>query len=180
MKCKDILSYNKLTLSLLRYFMLYGLIGVSTDISAQINLDFDNGNINQVKWEGNINNFIINTEGQLQLNAAVAGESTIFTKFKVPKDSIQLDLYFKLQFAPSNDNFGKIYLFTDNKDETKANGYYLRLGENGSNDAIQVWKLTQGIGSLMASGKNGRHQRGACRRPYQVQDIPQWLMVSHH
>ncbi|MBK8668421.1 MAG: lamin tail domain-containing protein [Saprospiraceae bacterium] len=155
MKCKDILSYNKLTLSLLRYFMLYGLIGVSTDISAQINLDFDNGNINQVKWEGNINNFIINTEGQLQLNAAVAGESTIFTKFKVPKDSIQLDLYFKLQFAPSNDNFGKIYLFTDNKDETKANGYYLRLGENGSNDAIQVWKLTQGIGSLMASGKMG-------------------------
>lgn len=122
---------------------------------GQLSLNFSSGNINEVKWEGNISNFRINPEGQLQLNAPAAGESAIYTKFKVPADSIQLDLYFKLQFAPSNDNSGKIYLFTDNIIEGVANGYYLRLGENGNNDAVQVWKLTAGVPVLMGSGRMG-------------------------
>ncbi|MBK7699498.1 MAG: hypothetical protein IPJ39_12570 [Saprospiraceae bacterium] len=73
----------------------------------------------------------------------------------MPKDSIQADLYFKLQIAPSGDNFAKIYLFTDNIIESNANGFYLKLGENGSNDAIQVWKLNNGVNQLMASGNMG-------------------------
>jgi Lamin Tail Domain len=155
MKRKDILSFNTKGLSVRRYFCI-SLIFISIiDVSAQLKLDFNSGNFTDVKWEGNISHFKINTEGQLQLNATAAGESQIFTKYKIPPDSIQVDLYFKLQFAPSNDNFGKIYIFTDNTNESLANGYYLRLGENGSNDAIQVWKLENGVPSLMGSGRMG-------------------------
>lgn len=155
MKRKDILSFNTIGLSVRRYFYIMLLFIAIINVDAQLKLDFNNGNIGEVKWEGNIENFKINTEGQLQLNASVAGESQIFTKYKIPPDSIQVDLFFNLQFAPSNDNFGKIYIFTDNINESFATGYYLRLGENGSNDAIQVWKLEKGVPVLMASGKMG-------------------------
>jgi hypothetical protein len=60
-----------------------------------------------------------------------------------------------MQFAPSNDNYAKVYLFTDQPNETSSNGYYMRLGENGSNDAIQIYKLTAGVSSLLGSGRLG-------------------------
>lgn len=149
------LSYNNINLSATRYLHLLMFICMWTISSGQLNLDFNNGNINTVNWEGNISSFKINASGQLQLSASSAGESSIFTKFKVPADSIMVDLYFKMPFAPSNSNFSKIYLFTDNKTESKANGYYLKLGEDGANDAIQLWKLTNGKGVLLGSGRMG-------------------------
>lgn len=155
MNRKDILSYNTINLSLKSYFHIIFLLITINNITAQLKADFNSGSLSDLKWDGNISHFKINVEGQLQLNAAGAGESQIYTKFKVPNDSIQIDLYFKLQFAPSNDNYGKIYLFTDNVIESSANGYYLRLGENGTNDAIQVWKLEQGLPRLLGSGKLG-------------------------
>lgn len=155
MKRKDILYINIKNLLTLRYLFIFTALLCIKDAVGQLNLNFNDGNINTVKWVGNNNDFVINTSGQLQLKASGAGESSLFTKYKVPADSLQYDLYFKLQFAPSNDNYGKIYLFTDNVIESVANGYYLRLGENGSNDAIQVWKLTNGTSQLMGSGASG-------------------------
>lgn len=155
MKRKDILYINIKNLLRLRYFIFLICFHNAYDAKTQLNLDFNDGNINIVSWEGNIANFTINTSGQLQLKAAAAGESSIFTKYKVPADSIQFDLYFKMTFAPSNDNFGKIYLFMDNVNEAVANGYFLRLGENGSNDAIQLWRVVNGVPQLLGTGTNG-------------------------
>lgn len=153
MNRKDIVSASMPRPLKARYFGLFWLMFCYTSAWCQLNLNFNSGNLNEVTWSGNTSHFKINTEGQLQLNAPAAGESSIFTKFKVPADSIQVDMYFKLQFAPSNDNYGKIYLFMDNTLEINSSGYYLRLGENGSNDAIQVWKLDNGTPTLMASGR---------------------------
>lgn len=155
MKRKDILSNPIKSLRYIRYFIFFFHVLWVNVAVGQLNLNFDDGNLDAVKWEGNINNFKINAQGQLQLMASAAGESSIFTKYKVPADSIQVDLYFKLQFAPSGDNFGKIYLMVDDINEAKANGYYLKLGENGSNDAIQVYQLENGISQLLGSGKLG-------------------------
>lgn len=155
MKRKDILSNPIKSLTFIRYFIFFIIMMLVHVTRGQLNLNFDDGNLNVVKWEGNLSNFKINAQGQLQLSASAAGESSIFTKYKVPSDSIQFDLYFKLQFAPSADNFGKIYLFVDDVNESKANGYYLKLGENGSNDAIQVYSLENGISQLLGSGKLG-------------------------
>lgn len=182
MKRKDILSINNMNLLTLRYFLfLIGSLFIG-EVNAQLNLNFNDGNINIVKWEGNTNSFVINTAGQLQLKASVAGESSIFTKYKIPEDSIQADLYFKLQFAPSNDNYGKIYLFVDNVNEAAANGYYLRLGENGSNDAIQVWKLTDGVPQLMGSGTNGAISADPAdaRVRFKIYRDGLWIMASDY
>jgi hypothetical protein len=153
MKRKDKLSISFYLFYTKRYLNIFIILSLCTGVNAQMLLNFDNNNINSVKWLGDIQNFKINSSGQLQLAAPAAGESNIFTKFKVPKDSILVDLYFKMQFAPSNDNFSKIYLFTDQANELSSNGYYMKLGENGSNDAIQIYKLTGGVSTLLGTGK---------------------------
>ena len=182
MKRKDILSYNKRALSITRYFMILVLGCISFVSRGQLQLDFDDQNFNIVKWQGNTSNFKINANGQLQLSAPAAGESSIYTKYKVPKDSIQADLYFKLQFAPSGDNFAKIYLFTDNIIESNANGFYLKLGENGSNDAIQVWKLNNGVSQLMASGNMGgiSGDPADARVRFKIYRDGMWLMATDY
>ncbi len=145
------LSYNYRK----RYF-LFLLFGFMMNTAfSQLHLDFNDNNLHSVVWTGDINHFKINTSGQLQLSAPGAGESSIFTKYNKPKDSIQVDLYFKMQFDPSNDNMAKIYLFLSKPSEANADGYYLKLGENGSNDAIQLYKLTAGVPILMGSGVMG-------------------------
>lgn len=153
--CKDTLSMNTKGFLNVRYFFVFVILFLNNGLFSQLKLDFETPFPGSVKWEGNVSQFKINAEGQLQLNAVTAGESTIFTKYKIPPDSIQIDLYFKLQFAPSNDNFGKIYLFIDKTTETAANGYFLRIGENGNNDAIQLWKLVNGNSSLLGAGRMG-------------------------
>ena len=155
MNRKDMLSFIKLDSLKRRYFTTTLLMALAILGHSQLTLDFSNGNLTDPLWQGDVDRFVVNSNGQLQLNTTGAGESYIYTKYKVPVDSIQLDLYFKLQFAPSNDNYSKIYLFMDNPIESEANGYYLRLGENGSNDAIQVWKLIDGTPTQMASGTMG-------------------------
>ncbi len=155
MKCKDILSFNTVGLSVGSYFHIFLALLWAFNVSAQLDINFDSGQFTDTKWVGDISHFKINALGQLQLNAQQPGESALFTKFKVPKDSIVINLYFKLQFAPSNDNNAKIYLFTDNIDQSSANSYYIKIGESGSNDAIQFWKTENGTSTLLGSGKMG-------------------------
>jgi hypothetical protein len=155
MKHKDSFFHHLLPVLSMRYFIVLSFVMVYNFGIGQLSLDFNNGDLNHVKWLGDINNFKINTAGQLQLAASGAGESKIFTKYKVPADSIQFEAFFKMQFSPSNDNYGKIYLFIDKPQEVGANGYYLKLGENGNNDAIQLYKLVNGVSSLLGAGTNG-------------------------
>lgn len=155
MQRKDSFFQHLILVLPMRFFILLSFVLIYNVVNCQLKLNFDDGNIQTVKWFGNIENFKINTAGQLQLMTSGAGESTIFTKYKVPTDSIQFDAFFKMQFAPSNDNLSKIYLFIDQPQEAGANGYYLKLGENGSNDAIQLYKLTNGVSTLLAAGTNG-------------------------
>ncbi len=155
MNRKDMFSFRTVGLLKLRYFLLSISYFITFCLYGQLKLDFETPFPGTVRWEGNISNFNVNTEGQLQLRASSAGESSIFTRYKIPADSLQVDVYFKLQFAPSNDNFSKVYLFIDKSTEVNANGYFLKLGENGSNDAIQLWKLTNGTPSLLGAGRMG-------------------------
>jgi hypothetical protein len=114
--------------------------------------NFGDGNLQDPTWAGDISNFKVNTEGQLQLMAPAAGTSKIYTKFKKPKDSLELSFYFKMQFAPSDDNNAIVYLLMDTPDEKTGTGYYLTIGENGSNDAIKIWKTSQGVATQLGSG----------------------------
>ncbi|MFZ1702841.1 MAG: Ig-like domain-containing protein [Saprospiraceae bacterium] len=124
--------------------------------SAQFIDNFSDGDLlNNPKWEGNVDHFTVNTAYELQLNATVAGESYIYSGYKIPRDSVEIDLYFKMTFDPSDNNFSRIYLAMDNPVVSLAKGFYLQLGENGTTDNIKLYKFEPGLTTLLASGSMG-------------------------
>ena len=49
--------------------------------------------------------------------------------------------YVKLSFSPSDNNMARVYLLSDQTDlKGPLNGYFIKLGENLSNDAIELVK----------------------------------------
>lgn len=152
-------DYTK-QLQMLRILMIICLFQVTGKLGAQLEFDFSNASVFTAPvWQGNLTHFNVNSSGQLQLNAPAAGDSYVYTKYKMPKDSVMVDLYFRMNFDPSDNNFTKIYLFTDRPEEAQANGYFLRLGENGNNDAIRIVRLTNGVSTVIASGSMGAISR---------------------
>ena len=107
---------------------------------AQVADDFSDGNFtaNPV-WEGNTADFIVNTNKELQLNAAVAGISKLYTQVAIG-DSNVWEFYMKYDFSPSSSNGGRIYLQAAGTDLTNTQGYFLEVGETGSNDALSLYR----------------------------------------
>ena len=106
-------------------------------------------------WFGDRSHFLVNAAGQLQLSAPNAGTSSLFRKITLPADSLDLRWYFRMNFAPSGDNQIKLFLWTTSLDETKASGLYLIAGENGSQDAIQLWQMDEGQHRKLGTGTAG-------------------------
>lgn len=141
--------------SFIRLFLLLSLIVCAVQISAQLVDDFSDGDFtNEPSWTGDTDDFVVNMDGELQLMAPEAGESSLFTALSFP-DTIQLDITFRLEMSPSSSNFGLIYLGLDNVDPSIANGYYLQIGESGSNDALKLYRLDNGSETLLATGSDG-------------------------
>lgn len=141
--------------SFIRPFLFLSLIVCAVQISAQLVDDFSDGDFtNEPSWTGDTDDFVVNMDGELQLMAPEAGESSLFTALSFP-DTIQLDMTFRLEMSPSSSNFGLIYLGLDNIDPSIANGYYLQIGESGSNDAIKLYRLDSGSEILLATASDG-------------------------
>ena len=124
-------------------------------LCAQISDDFSDGDLtNSPAWLGDIPHFIINNESQLQLNAPGAGTSLLYLPTAVA-DSAVWELYFKMDFSPSGSNSLHIVLQSDQNDLLNGNGYYLFLGETGSDDAIHFYRMDDGNKTLLASASTG-------------------------
>lgn len=122
---------------------------------CQLSDDFSDGNLDLgTVWEGHVDHFIVNANQQLQLDANEPGMSYLYTPVEFP-DSIRWSGYTLYDFAPSNNNNGAIYLAIDSPDINDANGYLLRFGENGSDDAINFNRLDGGQETTLASGTLG-------------------------
>lgn len=130
------------------------LLGTTQSIS-QFTDDFSDGDItiNPV-WQGNVEDFIINSSYQLQLDASEAGESVIYTDYQLA-DSMEWNFYFKMDFSPSVSNKLRVYLMSDNSGLSLSNGYFIEIGENGSTDNLKFFKTSSGISTLLAQGTKG-------------------------
>ena len=116
---------------------------------GQFSDDFEDGNLDG--WEGNVDHFIVNSSGQLQLNApASSGNSWIYTPVTFG-DSMKWEIYVRLNFAPSTSNQLRIFLGLTSSDIASASGYYLEMGATGDQDGIDLKYLDGGIGQLIAS-----------------------------
>lgn len=144
--------------------MINGLI-LPSFVKAQINCaglasgtytlcdDFTDGNFSDTPtWAGDIAQFSLNALGQLQ--AASAGTDTIALSTAIADANQAIwQFYFRLGFAPSANNNLRVYLIADQADlKGSLNGYYLQMGENGSLDAIELYKQVGTTATLVMRG----------------------------
>ncbi len=124
-------------------------------LTAQVSDDFSDGNLTDAPtWEGDVNDFIINTDGQLQLNAATAGTTSIAVKTSLEKE-MEWNFFFQMDFNPSTSNATLIYLQANDADLLNSSGYFLEIGESGNNDALQLYRQDEGTKVLLGKATLG-------------------------
>lgn len=142
----------------MKLFLCNLFIFFSLSAYSQLIDNFSDGDFSaNPTWNGSTSKFKINTSKQLQLNDTVASGATLYTDLNlISLDSIEWSFYIKLSFSPSSNNYARIYLSSDQSDLTlPLNGYFLQLGESGSNDAIELFKQTGTSLTSIARGSNG-------------------------
>ena len=109
--------FKKILLNLL-YISLILLLAGFQPLICQFTESFDS---DLSSWSGNVEDYIVNDENQLQLNAAEEGESLIWRAVEFPEE-FDFEMFFKLDFSPSANNLTRIYYYLDNVDLTLAFG----------------------------------------------------------
>ena len=124
-------------------------------ITGQFSDNFSDGDLtDNPSWQGDAANFKVNDIGQLQLEAAEAGSSILYIPISVQADFVwEFDL--SLNFAPSDNNNGRVYFLIDNTDLTMASGYYVEVGENLAEDRLKFFRLDNGVPVLLAEAETG-------------------------
>lgn len=139
----------------MKYFFTISLFALlfQFEASGQFSDNFDDGNLDG--WQGDVQNFIVNASGQLQLNAPSGStNSWIYTPVTFT-DSMVWEFYFRLDFAPSTSNLVRIYLAFNNPDLSVGSGYYLEIGTTGDTDPIYLKYLDNGFTSVIAESAPG-------------------------
>lgn len=124
-------------------------------LTAQVADNFSDGNLMDTPtWEGDLNDFIINTDRQLQLNAAIAGTASITVNTRLEKE-MEWNFFFQMDFNPSTSNTTRIYLQANDANLLNSSGYFLEIGESGSNDALQFYRQDEGTKVLLGKATLG-------------------------
>lgn len=144
----------------MKYFALIfsSFILFSTAVSAQITENFTDGDFtSNPAWNGTDTNFTINTSLQLQLNDAGSAATSWLSTASTNIDSTEWQFYVKLSFSPSSQNYGRVYLVADQADLSSStlSGYFIQLGESGSADAIDLYRVNSGTETQLINGIDG-------------------------
>lgn len=131
-------NLSSLKKSLLAIALCFGFVS-----NAQVTDNFSDGDFtNAPTWAGDNTNYIVNGSFQLQLNGTLADTSYLSTPSTAVANS-EWNFWVREAFAPSDNNNVRFYVVSDIAILTGAvNGYYIRLGENGSFDSVDLWKQT--------------------------------------
>lgn len=128
--------------------------------------DFSDGDFtNNPEWIGDTNDFAVNEAFQLQLNFEDQTLRPAYLSIEAENgnlDEKEWRFDVSLDFGPSNSNKVEIYLVSTTADlldfESEGSmqeGYYLEIGENGSDDGISLFYRNGDNKTLIARGGNG-------------------------
>jgi len=133
-------------MKVLKHFFCLMITALPLVGTAQVVDDFSDGDFTtNPTWSGDVSKFVINTGNTLQSNGSqVATDTLILTVPNNMIDSAEWQFYMKLDFNPTaTGNYVKVYLVSDNADLSGSlNGYYLRIGETGSSDTLELFRQT--------------------------------------
>ena len=137
--------------------LFYGFVALN--MQSQVIDDFSDGNFTfNPTWTGNTSEFTVNSNQELQLNSSGSSSSYLSLSNNLSSlDNKEWRIWVKQSFSPSSSNNSKIYLSANNSDlSLVTDGYYLQLGESGSNDAIRLFKLDNSSATEICAGTNGQ------------------------
>lgn len=132
---------------------------------SQLTEDFTDGDlVNGTLWQGDLANFHVNVNKQLQLSSSGEGSSYLATEFgQGPLN--EWNFLIKLAFSPSDNNQCFVYLATNHPDpELSTDAYYLKFGKSGGEDAIELYRKSATTNLLIASGTPGFINESFCIR----------------
>ncbi|HXK74299.1 MAG TPA: lamin tail domain-containing protein [Bacteroidales bacterium] len=125
---------------------------------AQIYDDFSGNGFNlSPHWHGDVENFCITPNYELQLNSSSAGNSALWIETDNEGENLEWRFRIKMEFSPSANNFTKFYLLCDSNNlyADAKRAYFLQFGENGSNDAIELFYESPYGNISICRGNNG-------------------------
>ena len=112
--------------------LAYLLLIMPITCLAQVFDDFSDGDFTaNPRWYGTESLFVVNADGQLQLDAAEGGEARLFCE-EIVSNGVAVGIFewhfwLREAFSPSSKNFSDVYL---------CDKYFVRFGEAGSNDVV--------------------------------------------
>ena len=143
----------------MRYFLWAVFILTHSILLAQISDDFSDGDFSaNPTWGGITADYTVNGSFEVQLNSSIASISYLSTPHGLSTlDTKEWSIWTRQSFSPSAGNFGRIYLTASSADlSTAPDGFYLQLGEGGSNDAVRLFKSDGGIDTELIAGTLGQ------------------------
>lgn len=133
----------------------------ASPVHAQFSDDFSSTELN-MEWLGDRHAFSIN-EGQLMLDTIGSGEAILYRTITYP-DSFVIEGYFHLDFSPSSANKLSFYFLADTIEPDSTSGYLMTVGETGSDDALEIYRLDHGNETLLWRGQPGKYSDSpSCR-----------------
>ena len=143
------------------FVVLSFVLFTSIQSIGQLNDNFSDGDFtSNPAWIGQDSLFKVNSTGELQLNdtASITNEAFLVNNTGALNfsDTLSWDFRLKLLFSnPSTSNQPRFYLSSDSYDLNNAlNGYYIAIGETGSNDKINLFRQDGTNSTLICSGLN--------------------------
>jgi hypothetical protein len=135
-------------------------------VPCQINDNFSDGNFNMnPTWAGSTDVFVVNASQELQLFNTSGGQSYLSAQTNNASiDNKEWRLTVKQTFSGSDNNHSRIYVVANSPDLSYSNatsgsnstGYFLKLGEGGSTDAIRFFRDDGPLGIIeLAAGTSG-------------------------
>lgn len=125
---------------------------------AQLNESFNDGNFTSAPvWTGDAAWFKVNSAGKLQsLKSDSAAARQLTTAVSLPAEC-SWEFSVELGFAATASNFARIYLASDKADlNSSLNGYFVQIGENGSEDSYDLYRQSGKRVELLIDGLDGR------------------------
>lgn len=128
----------------MRKLIFIGLLYLCTPVSAQF---FDDFSSKSSEWKGDTNQFFINGDEVLQLDASKENQSSLYRSVPYLDTAIWFGTIV-LDFPPSASNRLVIYLW---QEPGTLDGLFFELGESGSQDSLRIFYRQNGKLDQMAS-----------------------------
>ncbi len=136
------------------------LVGLGSALLAQLQDGFSDGDFtNNPIWSGTDAYWQITVDQRLRANGPAATAILYLSTPNALLDDVEWRFWVRVAFAPSTQNYARVYLVADRADLSDPNlvGYYLKLGGiSGSLDSLELWYQNGAAHTRLAGGRPGR------------------------